>query len=212
VGIPLNLLDRSLEGDFDLLVAMQPPPKMDQGRCVFPSPIYRSFELKTAKITRTGDVTSLKLGKFHKTIGQLQKLCDIGAQQVFLLEAFIIEAGYSTHGILAMPQRVREAVADKYEQITRAEYGYVAMAIEQIPDFAEEATGIVWPTVTLKSATTKEPSGPFLDIIKTVEDYIEKSAVNRARDVVTYCYNCRKLTHTHRAGPYWCRDCESPFV
>ena len=50
--------------------------------------------------------------KFHKTMGQLEKLCDIGAQQVFLLEAFIVEAGYSdAMPTREMPMLVREAVA-----------------------------------------------------------------------------------------------------
>ena len=46
----------------------------------------------------------------------------------------------------------------------RPDYGYVAMAIEQIRGFAENATGVVWPTDTIKSAKANEPSGPFLDM------------------------------------------------
>ena len=213
VGIPLSLLDRSLQGDIDLLVAMLPPPKSEEWRRVFPPPpIYRCFELKTAKVNRNGDVKSLKTAKFHKTMGQLEKLCDIGAQQVFLLETFIVEAGYSDSGWPRIPPPVLEAVASKYGHIMRADYGYVIMAIEQIRGYAENATGVFWPTTTIKSAKTNEPSGPFLDIIKTIEAYIGASNANRATDVVTYCYSCRKLTHTHRTGPYSCRECKKPFV
>jgi hypothetical protein len=110
-----------------------------------------------------------------------------------------------------MPQPVREAVSLKHEQIKRADYG-VTMAIEQIRGFAEGATGMLWPTATIKGSKTQELSGSFLDIVKAVEAYIEASGANRASDVMTYCYACQQLTHTHRTGPYACRDCKSPFV
>jgi len=208
VGIPLNLLDRSLQGDIDLLVAMLLPPTGGK----FPPTVYRCFELKTAKITRTGVVKSLKSAKFHKTMGQLEKLCDIGAQQVFLLEAFIVEAGFSDAGLALMPPSVREAVSSKHKHIMRADYGYVAMAIEQMRGFAEDSANRFWPTATIKSAKIKEPSGPFLDIIEAIEGYIEVSGVNRSFDVITYCDACKKLTHTHRTGPYLCRECKTPFI
>lgn len=212
IGIPLNLLDRSLQGDIDVLIAMLPAPIMQNGKHAFPPPVYRCFELKTAKITRSGDVKSLKTGKFHKVIGQLEKLCNLGSQQVFLLETFIVEAGYSNKGLFGMPPLVREAVSNKYNQIMQADYGYVAMAIEQLPGFDVNATGVAWPTQTIKSAKTRDPTGPILDIIHTVDAYVNASAANRAVDVITYCYACQKLTHTHRTGPYSCRDCKTSFI
>lgn len=139
VGIPLNLLDPSLQGDIDLLVAMLPTPQ--RGSRGFPPPIYRCFELKTAKVTRNGDVKSLKTAKFHKTIGQLEKLCGIGAQQVFLLETFIVEAGYSDAGLARMPLPVREAVSEKYAQMTGADYGYVHHGDSTDTRFLRERSG-----------------------------------------------------------------------
>lgn len=191
---------------------MRGEPTRDNGRLIFPPPTYRCFELKTSKVTRSGEVKSLKTGKFHKTRGQLEKLCDIGAQQVFLLEAFIVEAGYTVSGSRRMPAAVRDAISVKYEQIMRADYGYATMGIEQIPGFSEHDTGVLWPTETIKGAKTKAANGPFLDIVKTIEVYIAAARPNRGDTVVTYCYNCRKLTHTRRIGPYSCRECKTPFV
>ena len=93
-------------------------------------------------------------GKFHKTRAQLEILCDFGSPQTFLLEAFIVEAGFSrtNHYNSSLPPAVRESTARKCEQITRADYGYVVLPIEQIPGFAEEHTGMAWPAVTLKGA------------------------------------------------------------
>ena len=103
---------------------------------VFPRPIPRCFELKTNKISRDGQVKSLKEGKFHKDKGSLEKLCNFGSPQTFLLEAFIVEAGQldpATIIIQVCRQRSGSSTARKYEQITRADYGYVVLPIEQIP-------------------------------------------------------------------------------
>ena len=136
------------------MFAMKPGPERHDSGMVFQRPIPRCFELKTSKITRDGQVKSLKEGKFHKTRAQLEILCDFGSPQTFLLEAFIVEAGFSrtNHYNSSLPPAVRESTARKCEQITRADYGYVVLPIEQIPGFAEEHTGMAWPAVTLKGA------------------------------------------------------------
>jgi hypothetical protein len=107
VGIPLHLVDGSLEGDIDLMFAVRGAPEHRNGQLIFPDPTYRCFELKTSKVTRSREVKSLKDSKFHKTRAQLEKLCEIGAPEVFLLEAFIVEAGYSV-STFAMPSPIPE--------------------------------------------------------------------------------------------------------
>ena len=125
VGIPLDLVDRSVEGDIDLMFAVRPPPTPEGHLRPL---IYRCFELKTSKVTRAGEVRSLKDHKFRKTVKQLEKLLDFGAPQVFLLEAFIVEAGfYSTYGA-GMPTSVRNSIASKLAQIEEpgVRYGHTA--------------------------------------------------------------------------------------
>lgn len=79
IGIPLWLAAPGLQGDIDILLGRWCGP----GGLNPQDTIYRAFELKTSKVTREGKVTSLKVGKFHKTLGQLGKLWELGAQEVF---------------------------------------------------------------------------------------------------------------------------------
>jgi hypothetical protein len=92
VNIPLDLVDKSLQGDIDLFSATRRHEQDDNGQHKF-SRLYRSFELKTSKVSRDGAVKSLKRNKMYKVQGQLEKLCKIGSPQVFLLDVFIVEAG-----------------------------------------------------------------------------------------------------------------------
>jgi hypothetical protein len=131
VNIPLDLVDESLQGDIDLLFATRRHELGSEGEHTF-SRLYQSFELKTSKVTRDGDVKSLKRNKMHKVQGQLAKLCRIGSPQVFLLDVFIVEAGYSNFNNEGMPPAAKQAVAFKHEFISRSEVGYGVFAIEQI--------------------------------------------------------------------------------
>lgn len=211
VGIPLNLVDRSLEGDIDLMFAVRGQPCKQDGRTVFPPPLYRSFELKTAKVSKSGEVKSLKKGKFHKTKAQLQKLCDLGAPQVFLLETFIVEAGFS-RGVYAMPSSVEESVKSKYAKIIGADYGYVALALEQIPGYSEAHTEVLWPTVTIKDAPIRPMHAPFDAIVNELDAFARKSGSNNFGSVLTYCYACKSLTSTPHRGPYLCSACVQPLL
>jgi hypothetical protein len=208
IGIPLNLVDKSLQGDIDILIALRELTVKD-GVGSF-SPLYRCFELKTAKVRRSGEVTSLKDHQFHKTMGQLEKLCRIGCEHVFLLEAFIIEAGFPSEPIEGMPIRVRAAVSEKYERIMQAEYGYVAMAIEQIPGFDEDETGMVWPTTVIKPAPKRQIGKTFRDIVDLIEAHVA-TAGGPGSYTVTFCESCKKLTALGRRGPYVCSNCQSPL-
>jgi hypothetical protein len=213
VGIPLSLVDRSLEGDIDLMFAVRGQPRRCDGRMVFPPPLYRCFELKTAKVSRSGEMKSLKEGKFYKTKAQLQKLCNLGAPQVFLLEAFIVEAGFTVGGTFAMPPRVRVSVAAKYDQIVGADFGYVALALEQIPGYSEAGAGLLWPVTTIKPATVQPMRAPFGDIVSELEAYAKRTKRTRSGfSVLSYCYDCKGLTWAPHRGPYLCATCGAPLL
>ena len=211
VGLPLHLIDRSLEGDIDLMFALRGGPKQRDGQFIFPEATYRCFELKTSKVTRTGEVKSLKEGKFHKTRAQLEKLCAIGAPQVFLLEAFIVEAGFTVSDF-NMPNAVRNCSGRKYNQIMRADYGYVALAIEQIRGFSEADTGLLWPVETIKVAKSTPLMAPFSNFVSMIEAYATTAGARGYGQVVTYCHQCESLTWTHHKEPYVCRGCGAPLI
>ncbi len=214
IGIPLSMFDKQLQGDIDLLIAMRPAPVMQEGRRIFPPPVYRCFELKAAKVKQDGTAKALKLGeqKVRSIKGQLDKLIDAGAQQVFLLEVFSVEAGYSASATGRMPDQVRDAIAHKLAEIQEADYGYVTMAIEQIPGFDESATGVAWPVATIKPAGIQEQTGAIRDIVEAIDSYATTAGARTYGAVITYCYTCKKLTHTQRTGPYFCSDCGQPFI
>lgn len=211
VGLPLHLVDRSLEGDIDLMFALRGGPEHRNDEYVFPEPTYRCFELKTSKVTRSGEIKSLKEGKFHKTRAQLEKLCQIGAPQVFLLEAFIIEAGFTVSSF-AMPDAVRNSVGRKYDQTMRADYGYVTLPIEQIRGFSEADTGLLWPVSTIKGAKSRTLRAPFSNFVSMIDAYVDRVGARGYGGVVTYCYQCESLTWAHHKGPYVCRGCGCPLI
>lgn len=204
VGIPLNLLGGSIEGDIDLMLALRP-----QGSS---SDLHRCIELKTAKVNLSGEVKSLKNSKFPKTIKQLEKLVAFGAPQVLLLEAFIVEAGYGPASGGKMPVAVRNSIADKLRQIGSAAFGYATIPLEQLRGYAEDATGMLWPFEIIKAPPIRPTRRPFLDLVDAIEECVRKSAIKRFGLVVTYCHQCAQLITVRHRGPYICSNCRSPLI
>jgi hypothetical protein len=209
VGIPLDLIDKSAEGDIDLMFAMRPPPTAEGWA---PTPIYRCFELKTSKVKRSGEVKSLKDHKFQKTIKQLEKLLRFGAPQVFLLEAFIVEAGFAQANAAGMPVEVRNSIAGKLAQLKHLDCGLATLPIEQLPGYAENATGRRWPVETVKQCATRPVRGPFAKLVAAVEEYATAVGATNFKSVVTYCYHCKSLTAVPGRGPYFCGSCKAALL
>ncbi len=210
VGIPLDLVEKGEQGDLDLAFCMRTYNPAGTGGARF-NRVYRVLELKTAKISSSGEVWSLKEAKFHKVIGQLAKLLRIGVPQVFLLDIFILEAGYSDRAD-ALPDRVRATIAQRIESLAASPCGYAVGAIEQIVGYHEEDTGKAWPVEALKDADTLEIGTPFAAIVAHIEAFIERRGGLGGNSVVTFCYQCRSLTCANRVGPYQCEICGAPLL
>src|SRR5436309_13070424 len=112
--------------------------------------------------------------KMYKVQGQLEKLRRIGSPQVFLLDVFIVQAGYSNFNREGMPPAAKEAIAFKHEFISRSEVGYGVFAIEQIEAMDEDSTGMLWPTATIQQAETRPMGSDFRKIVDEVEAYIQR--------------------------------------
>jgi hypothetical protein len=147
-----------------------------------------------------------------KVQGQLEKLCRIGSPQVFLLDVFIVEAGYSNFDNYGMPPAAKEAVAFKHEFISRSGVGYGVFAIEQIEAMDEDGTGILWPTATIQQAETR-PMGPdFRRIVEEIETYIPRIGGVGYKEVISFCTGCKTLTHVASRAEPVCRSCGAPLI
>lgn len=142
----------------------------------------------------------------------MQKLLDFGAPQVFLLEAFIVEAGFSPVSQGKIPKQVRSSVARKLEQIGDPGCGFATLPIEQIPGYAENATGILWPAETIKRGEIRPMRPPFSRLVAVVEEYAKKARATNFGSVVTYCNLCKGLTAFAGRGPYVCGNCKAPLI
>ncbi len=209
VGIPLDLTDPSFEGDIDLMFAVRLPPVPGAHRRPL---LYRCFELKTSKVKKSGEVKSLKDHKFRKTIKQLEKLINFGVPQVFLLEAFIVEAGFSFTSRTSMPTAVRNSVANKLAKIRGLPCGLATLPLEQIPGYAEIPTAILWPAETIQRAEIRPVRPPFSKLIARVEEYARKAGAHPFKSVISYCYRCRELTLVSARGPYLCSACSGALI
>ena len=207
VGIPLNLIDKSQpDGDIDLMVVMLVfAGATKDGNPDFRT-VYRSFEVKTSKISSNSDVRSLKTNQLKKHKKQLQKLRDFGANQIFLLWTFILEAGYlEQHHDL--PIEIHRDIEVKLGSLIGHEYGYeVFYSVEDSGGFP-----LFVPNTNIYPAKELPIGEPFNKLVKFLDNfYNEQLSSSNARiglSMISYCYNCKKLILVYRDGPYSCGFC-----
>jgi hypothetical protein len=157
-------------------------------------------------------VTSLKRRQFHRTIGQLNKLWDLGSPEVFLLDAFVIEVGYSQTSD-GVPADVSAEVRSRLSALADKPHGYVAFGLEQVEGYSERKAGVAWPVSFMKPSLRQIMGPAFRTIIRELEEYQERIGGWNMRRVISYCYaNCRRLTHVDAHGPYTCSYCGASLI
>jgi len=206
INIPLDLCDGRFKGDIDILIAMVIfPPKNDNKI----EKIYRTFEVKVSTINKDSVGRSLKFGKFYKTKSQLNKLIKAGSQQTFLLEIFLLEAGYHKK-FMKLPRLLTSNIRKKVKEINKEDFGYVCIFLEQERGFDEEKGLIYHTSKSLKGAAIKELKNPIKGIINHIEDFYNKESKKDKGmfPFIAYCTNCKKLNLLYAEDiSYVCKYC-----
>ena len=208
VNIPLDIADPriGIKGDIDLLVAMGVPEIKENVLDI--RTVYRAFEVKTIKIERDGKVKSLKRNQIVKYTKQLEKIRDLGVNQTFLLEAYILEPGNKN-----IPNNYMSEV-DDFTRIKRKELldrncGYASYIIEDGVDGKE----VFRPIVNICPTKEFPLSEPFAKIAKYLDEFYAHNylSIDRRNDgmgVMAYCMACKKVVLIGRKNDPVCKYCK----
>ncbi|MFA6077307.1 MAG: hypothetical protein WC735_04520 [Candidatus Paceibacterota bacterium] len=192
VGIPLTLVDKSApKGDIDLLIAVTKIIPNKQG--VIPL-VYRVFETKTSKIDNTGKIQTSPITerkKFQKALEQLQKLKDFGAQQIFLLDTYLVQAGYHENKKnKSIYASIYPEIIQKFEDIEKTDFGYITYFLESLKGYNEETSGgfEYWIPYGANILPTKNA---FDALVSKIEEFSKNN--ENSGGFISYCYKCRRL-------------------
>lgn len=215
IGIPLNLIDKSQpQGDIDLLIARPDPECLRKGETGSVPQQYRVFELKVGTINQSGEARSMKINKFERTLAQLKKLANFGAEQIFLLEAYIVQAGFSQRGVASLPPDLVNAISDRSSRLLGKRFGYVLQLIEQVDGYDEEKTGIAHPPINILPAPRVIAETPFASLAQHIDEYLKGCNARNKQTVrvVGYCLSCRSLTTPQSYEMPQCHLCRRDLI
>lgn len=220
VDVPLNLLGGNTAGEIDILVCR---PKVIKTVMVdeadkkigdiynFDDLIFRSFEVKSALLSKKGEYRSVRKpasNKFRRTIGQLKQLLNFGCGLVWLLEIYIIE---STNDSPRFSTEVVEYAREKSDKLKAIGAGYIIFQIQYRTDVAELQGGILHPPRSVLYPTPKEIGGSFTALTKYLDDFyrteIAKNKLGGLPPVISYCKQCRELSLVPGTGGVSCKKC-----
>lgn len=203
VNIPYEAIEKnSFEGDIDILLKR---PRFLPGSSYDASFTYRGFEVKTVIVDRNGHIKSAKRGekKHQKIKGQLDKLKQFGCEQVFLLELFVLERGYSSYNDFPSDE-IKKEILEKAKYLQKLGYGYVVMAEEPSPTHDDESGGMVHIPINVLRTTSNSIGPHFQKLVDGIDEFLVNKETKDALENLSqydqfgtkigYCISCRKLT------------------
>lgn len=221
VNIPYEAVEKNgFDGDIDIILKR---PRFLPGSTYDAGFTYRGFQVKTVIVDRYGHIKSAKRGiKQHQKIKkQLDILKKFGCEQIFLLELFVLERGYS--GRNNFPSNdIKKEIFEKAKYLHKLGYGYVVMAEEPSPTHDDESGGMMHMPINVLR-TTNNPIGPhFQKLVDRIDVFLaETSTQSMLQDLsqydqfgtkVGYCTRCKKLTMFApvKSTSHVCLFCKKP--
>lgn len=219
VNIPYDSIEKNgFEGDIDII--LKRPRYLGSYDAGF---TYRGFEVKIAKVSSLGKIEKIHRGqsKERKIKKQLKKLKDFGCEQVFLLELFVLERGYSMGQHFPSEEIIKE-IQNKSKFLKNNGYGYVIMAEEPSNTHDEESGGIVHLPLNIIQAQTNIVSHNFNKLVENIDLVIKQGFTSIsntkknhefASSKATYCKTCKKLVMAVpvRYSSHICDNCKNKF-
>jgi tetratricopeptide (TPR) repeat protein len=217
VNIPYHAVEKNdFNGDIDIL--LKRPRYLDDYDAGFS---YRGFQVKTVLVDKDGKTRSLKRGKRkHKDIKkQLDVLKDFGCEQVFLLEIYVLERGFSSNNVFPSAEIIQE-IAEKASSIQGGGFGY-AITIEEPSQTHDDETGGIMYTIQNILPAKNFPLKPvFKTLVDAIDEFVTettksekfKKLTGQGREGIhpSYCKFCKKLTMLIPKSPilHICMFCE----
>lgn len=203
VNIPYEAIEKNnFEGDIDILLKR---PRFLPGSNYDAGFTYRGFEVKTVVVDRNGHIKSAKRGKkkHQKIKGQLDKLKQFGCEQVFLLELFVLERGYSSHNNFPSNE-IKKEILEKAKYLQQLGYGYVVMAEEPSPTHDDESGGMVHMPINVLKTTSNPIGSNFQRLVDGIDEFLANKKTKDALESLSqhdqfgtkvgYCISCKGLT------------------
>lgn len=207
VNIPYHAVEKNgFRGDIDII--LKRPRYFLEHDAGF---TYRGFQVKVVLVDKYGHIKSAKRGpKNHYGIKkQLNILNQFGCEQVFLLEVFVLERGYSQRNIFPSSE-IKNELIEKGKYLRSLGFGYVVMAEEPSLTTDDEAGGMVHMPINILRASTNPISENFQKLADRIDAFLSNSSTESTLNgnsqrrqlgpVVGYCGRCKSITAIASVG------------
>lgn len=220
VNIPFETAKQNgFKGDIDII--LKRPRYFGERDAGF---TYRGFQVKTVVVDRLGNIKSSKRGSGKKNVikKQLNFLKKFGCEQVFLLEIFVLERGYSSFNRFPSVDIAQE-ILEKAKLLEGSGYGYVVMAEEPSTTHDDESGGMMFMPINVLLATSNPIGSHFQELVDAIDAFFaEPTTIKMTEGAprqrgfgprIGYCSKCKALTLIIAMNPttYVCGRCKAPL-
>jgi hypothetical protein len=219
INIPYDAVEKNgFRGDIDIL--LKRPRYFANHDAWF---TYRGFQVKTISVDKRGNIKSAKRGpsNLREIKNQLKVQKRFGCEQVFLLELYVLERGYSTHNDFPSAN-IQKEIVKKAKSLEKLGYGYVVMAEEPSITHDENSGGMVHMPINILQAISNPIGARFQKLVDGIDAFLARPATHELlqglsqRDPfgtkIGYCRLCKELTMWVPIGAasHICGRCKAP--
>ena len=146
----------------------------------------------------------------------MNKLKKLGCEQIFLLELYVIERGFSN--IYNFPTSViRSEVDKKIEKLKNKGFGYSMMCHEPLIYAHDEGNGINHMPYSILPTKDNEITESFKKLTKYIDDFYKEERIKygepRKFTVISYCKHCKNLIMVYSEDTsFICPKCGDLFL
>jgi Flp pilus assembly protein TadD len=219
VNIPYEAIEKNgCKGDIDII--LKRPRYLGTYDAGF---TYRGFQVKVIPVDQHGHISSAKRSrsKYRGILKELNVLKKFGCEQIFFLELYVLERGYSTRNNFPSKKMEIEFIK-KANFLDKLGYGYVVMAEEPAPTNEEESGGMMHMPINILLAQNNTLGSNFQKLVEGIDTFtagptaramLQGLSQHDAFNVrIGYCLHCKQLTMLVPVGreSHVCGHCKRP--
>ncbi len=214
VNIPMDMGSGGLfTSDIDIIARLHDLPQSKAW-------LYRTWEVKVSLLCKDGSARSLKVGKFKRTLTQLNAYRDFGSPAVSLLEVYVCESGFMKQHAFPPPMLHRSLMA-KIADLRAKQFGYQLLPFEHEQRGDDDVGLFAIPkrwnpletTFNLLPPQISSPAQPFSRLADRLNEFFEQNKnPQKHRKQIVFCKACRQMQLIRMKDEHGCPNCNDDLI
>jgi hypothetical protein len=212
INIPMDLVS-NFRGDIDMIACLSGTPKY--GDFDNEKRWYKTWEVKTILLDKSGNTISLKSGKTKGFIKQLKIQRNFGSPNVSLLEVYLLQNGFTISNRFP-PEKIKDTVLSRVDALSKKDFGYQWLPFEHdekngmdfgLKAYPQSIVQAQWNILGSKREPSKEKFDSLVNLLNEFYNEHKNEPGLAGFPILSFCRKCKKLIILGTMNEIICMHC-----